>query len=235
VAKIRISVVFDNHNLLMVKQIVNRAVILGGGGHARVLIESLQDDPSCQLVGILDPDLSLHGSFIYDIQVLGDDTFLKGLVNEGLNAFIVGLGSIGSTISRQRLYLFGLSYHLIPLNVQHPTAFCSFYARLGQGVQIMPRATINAGAIIGDNVIINTGAVVEHDCMISEHCHIASGAILSGGVQVGAGTHIGAGSVVRQGIKIGENVVVGAGAAVVKDIPSGQMVVGVPARLLSRT
>jgi UDP-perosamine 4-acetyltransferase len=164
--------------------------------------------------------------------VVGNDDLLPQLIQAGATAFAVGVGSIGHTHVRQHLYVYGLSYKLFPLTVCHPDATCSSYARLGQGVHIMARAIINAGAVVGDNCIINSGAIVEHDCLIAEHCHIASGAVLSGGVQIGAGTHIGAGAVVRQGIRIGENVIVGAGAAVVKDIPSGQRVIGVPAKPL---
>lgn len=209
---------------------MQRCVILGGGGHARVLIDALQLINQVELYGVLVPDESLWSSDIFGVPVLGGDDLLPGLADQGVDSFVVGLGSVGDSRIRQRLFHYGLDQGLDVLSVRHPTAILSPHARLGRGSQFLPGSIVNAGAVIGENVIINSGAIIEHDCQIGDHVHVATGAHLSGTIQVGEGAHIGTGAVVRQGIKIGENAIVGAGAVVVKDVLPDTCVVGVPAR-----
>jgi sugar O-acyltransferase (sialic acid O-acetyltransferase NeuD family) len=208
-------------------------VLLGGGGHARVLIDALQAACAAQTFGILDPDASLAEALL-DVPVLGSDELLPDLARNGTTHFIVAVGSVGDATVRRRLFERALALGLAPLEVRHPSAVVSRWATLGQGVQLLPAAVVNAGACIGANVIVNTGAIVEHDCRIGDHVHIATGARLASTVDVGAGAHVGAGAVIRQSISIGAEAVVGAGAVVVKDVPPGTVVAGVPAVPLRR-
>lgn len=207
-------------------------IILGGGGHARVLIDSLQVSGIAIPYAVLDPDRSRWGQNLFGVPVMGDDNLLPELMNRGANCFVVGLGSTGDNRPRQRLFEVGLSYNLEPLTIVHPTAVCSRWAKVGHGSQLLPGSIVNAGATIGVNVIVNSGAIVEHDCVLGDHVHVATGAQLASAVQVGTGAHIGAGATVKQCIIIGEGAVVGAGAVVVKDVPRNMVVVGVPARSL---
>jgi UDP-perosamine 4-acetyltransferase len=208
---------------------MRRCVILGGGGHARVLIDSLLLVGQVELHGILLPDESQWGSDVFGVPVLGGDELLPSLAAQGVDSFVVGLGSVGDSSIRKRLFRYGLDQGLDVLSVCHPKAILSPRARYGRGGQFLPGSIVNAGAVIGENVIINSGAIIEHDCQIGDNVHVATGAHLSGTVIVGAGAHIGTGAVVRQGIEIGENALVGAGAVVVKNVPPDTLVIGVPA------
>jgi sugar O-acyltransferase (sialic acid O-acetyltransferase NeuD family) len=207
-------------------------IILGGGGHARVLIDCLQAAGRAQLYGVLDRDGAQWGQTLLGVPTLGGDELLADVVAKGVNCFAVGLGGIGDNRPRQRLFELGLSFGLEPLTVAHPTATCSRWAKIGLGSQLFPGSIVNAGAELGVNVIVNSGAIVEHDCIIGAHAHVATGARLASTVQVGEGAHIGAGATVRQCIAIGAGAIVGAGAVVVKDVPPYTVAVGVPARLL---
>ncbi|HSB03321.1 MAG TPA: acetyltransferase [Anaerolineales bacterium] len=210
----------------------DRCIILGAGGHARVLIECVRASGVAQIHGILDPDRERWGQTLFDVPILGGDELMAQMVAEGVQYFVVGLGSTGNSEARQRLFQMGQSQGLQPLTVIHPACIHSPSAVIGAGSQLLAGSIVNAGALIGKNVIVNSGAIVEHDCQIEDHAHIATGAMLAGSVHVGLGAHIGIGAVVRQGITIGEAAVVGAGAAVVEDVPPGTVVVGVPAKVL---
>ena len=209
---------------------VPSCVILGGGGHAKVLIDCLLASGSSLGCSILDSDRSRWGQELLGVPIIGDDSLLPTLASRGAKCFVVGLGSTGDNEPRRRVFELALSYDLEPLAVAHPSAICSKWAMVGPGSQFLTRSVINAGAILGANVIVNSGAIVEHDCVLGDHVHVATGAQLASTVQVGDGAHIGAGATVRQNITIGDRAIVGAGAVVVKDVPPGLVVVGVPAR-----
>lgn len=205
---------------------------LGAGGHAKVIIEILRLNKSYEIIGLLDTKPELKGKSLLGLPILGSDELLPQLMHDGISHFFVGLGSIGDTKARQRLFELATQYGMNPIDVIHPQAVISPSAEFGAGITVMAGAVINASACLGVNVIVNTGSLVEHDCVIGDHVHIATGAQLASTVQIGAGAHIGAGATVRQGITIGKGAIVGAGAVVVKAVPHHIVVAGVPARLL---
>jgi UDP-perosamine 4-acetyltransferase len=206
-------------------------VILGAGGHARMLLECLRFSPDIEIVGILDPSPSLQGNDWHGVPVLGDDNLLEDLSKHGVNHFVIGMGGVGNNLPRKKMFETALGYGLVPLDVKHPTAILSPSAVYGKGCQFLPGSIVNTEAVLGSNIIINSGAIIEHDCVLADHVHVATGAKLAGSVHVGEGAHIGAGATVRQGILIGEFAIVGLGAAVVKDVPPYTTVVGVPAKI----
>lgn len=211
-----------------------RCLIFGGGGHSRVVIDSLRAGGIDVSAGVLDPDVLLWGKDILGVPVLGGDELVPELVSRGATHFVVGMGGTGDNRPRRRLFELGLAYGLKPLTVIHPAATCSPWASLGPGTVVFPAAVINAGAILGANVIVNTGAIVEHDCLVGDHVHVATGSQLCSTVNVGVGAHIGAGATVRQCLSVGEGAIVGAGAVAVRDVDPWTVVVGVPARILQR-
>jgi sugar O-acyltransferase (sialic acid O-acetyltransferase NeuD family) len=209
-------------------------VILGGGGHASVLIDSMLAGGYAAPCAVLDSNPACWGKDLLGVPILGGDDLLPELAGQGTSHFVVGLGSTGDNHPRQRLFELGLAHNLAPLTIVHPAAICSRWATLGSGAQVLPASVVNAGARLGANVIVNSGAVVEHDCVLGDHVHVATGATLASTVRVGTGAHIGAGASIRQCVNVGEWAIVGAGGVVVKDVPSHTIVVGVPARELRK-
>lgn len=211
-----------------------RCILLGAGGHARVLVDALRAAGGVELAGVLDSGVQTPGTSVLGVPVLGGDELLDGMKARGVSTFVVSVGSVGDASVRRRLFELGRQRGLKPLTVRHPAAVVSNAARVAEGCQLLASCIVNVGSVLGENVIINSGAIVEHDCEIGAHAHVASGAVLAGGVRVGTGAHIGVGATVRQGISIGAGAIVGAGAAVVKDVAAQTMVVGVPARNIER-
>lgn len=209
-------------------------VVIGGGGHARVLIDAFQAGDHAMSMAIVDADASRVGSDMLGIPIVGTDRSLEDLVRSGTRYFAVGLAGTRDNEPRARLFERAIALGLEPLTIVHPRAVVSSHALLAPGCQIFAGAVVNACATLGQNVIVNTGAIVEHDCLVDEHAHIATGARVAGGVRIEALAHIGAGAVIRQSLCIGRSAVVGAGAAVVKDVPASAVVAGVPAKELVR-
>ena len=210
-------------------------VVIGGGGHASVIIDTLKVTGVARLHGILDRNSAVWGSDVLGVPILGDDELLVELADAGVEYFVIGLGSTGDNLPRKRLYELAVACRLKPFTVLHPTAFVSKRAKVGDGAQLCPGSIVNTQAALGVNVIVNTGAIVEHGCILGDHVHVATGARLASTVTVDTCAHIGAGATVKQCVSIGKGAVVGAGAAVVRDVPPFQVVVGVPAKRLQAT
>jgi len=209
-----------------------RLVMLGAGGHARVL-HALLVAAGHQLAGVCDPFLDAQGVPSWNgVPVLGaDDALLKFSIAEV--GVINGLGQLVGERRRQALFLrfSGLGYTFPPL--VHPAAWVAPCVVLAPGVQVMAGAVLQPSCTIGANTIINTRAGIDHDCHIGADVHIAPGATLCGGVTVGDGAFVGAGATVIQGIAIGAGAVIGAGATLVRNASAGARVLGAPVRLHS--
>jgi sugar O-acyltransferase (sialic acid O-acetyltransferase NeuD family) len=205
-------------------------IIIGAGGHAKVLISVLRP-LKVNVLGMTDvaPNQSVNG--FEGIPVLGtDDKIFERPPDSVLLAN--GIGSISLMEKRKDIYIYFKNNGYSFAKVIHTSAIIMGDVQLGEGVQIMAGAIVQPGCVIGDNSIINTGAIVDHDCVIGEHVHVAPGAVISGGVHIGAMTHIGTSASIIQGLNIGENTLIGAGAVVIKDIPSGVKAQGIPAKII---
>lgn len=197
-------------------------IVLGGGGHAKVLIDILRR-LNCRLLGITDPNQAM-GQLLHGVNVLGADSVVFDYSESGIE-LINGVGSLPKD-KGLRAALFNTfnskGYHFKTLI--DPTAFIAADVELSEGVQVMAGSIIQAGTKIAENTIINSGAIIEHDCRIGQHVHVAPGAVLSGTVKVGNHVHIGTGATIIQGINIGTGSIIGAGSVVTQDIACNRIV-----------
>ncbi len=209
---------------------MEKIVVLGGGGHARVLISLIRAVARYEITGILDPSLKRE-AMVLGISVLGGDDLLSRQIKDGITLACIGVGSVGDNSKRTSLYKTVKEVGFSVPCLIHPRAIVDKNeVNISEGVQVMAGAIIQAGSLVRENTIINTGAVVEHDCVIGKHVHICSGAVIAGGVIINNSAFIGAGATIIQDIKIGSNSVVAAGAVVVNDVGDGVKVKGVPAK-----
>jgi sugar O-acyltransferase (sialic acid O-acetyltransferase NeuD family) len=200
-------------------------IVIGGGGHAKVLVSALLLRER-SVLGFVDLDLELPP--LLGARHLGDDSAVLAHP-PGSVQLVNGVGSISCTRNHRKVYDRFVQKQYCFATVIHPSAVVAPEVQIEDGVQVLAGAVVQAGCRLGTNVIVNTGARIDHDCIIDSHAHVAPGVTICGAVQVGAGAHIGAGATVIQGIRIGAGSMVGAGAVVIRDIPQGAKVVGVPA------
>ena len=199
------------------KSIVPKDIlVIGAGGHARVLLEALVLSGR-EIVGMVDPDKQA-GTECFGFRVLGGDDVLQGL-NPREIELVNGIGTMPGRDTRWRVASRMRSLGFEFSKVVHPSAIIGVDTVLEPGVQIMAGAIIQPGTRVGVDSIINTGAIVDHDCEIGGCCHLGPGVVLSGNVTVGEYSHIGTGSSIIQGITVGDCSLVAAGSVVYKDIP----------------
>jgi len=208
---------------------MKKLILIGGGGHCRVVLDALLQRKEFEIAGIVDKNIKA-GSTISGIPVIGDDRVLYNYFRKGIRYAFISLGSTGKT--GLRLKLFDLSRRIgfkFP-NIVHPTATISGSVKIGMGCYIGAGAIINCGVKVGDNCIINTGAIIEHGCTIGSSVHIAPGVMLGGKVKIGKGSHVGTGSSVLQCLKIGANSIIGIGSVVIKDVEDEVVACGNPCK-----
>jgi len=206
-------------------------VIIGAGGHGRVVLEILRAAGVHRVIGFIDADPLLVGTRILGVDVLGPINLLSRLKQQKkIKGAIVG---VGDNRARQELGRVVIQAGLECVSAIHPKACVAPSATVGAGAVVCAGAVVGTEARVSDLVIVNTGAVVDHECEIGEAAHICPTAALAGRVKVGAGAFIGLGAKVIQCLTIGDHATVGAGAVVIRDVGPNVTVVGAPARVLS--
>lgn len=200
-----------------------KVVLLGAGGHAKVLLDTLYQQ-NVSVDAIVDPCLYSKVDYWKGVSILGDDDYL---LNQYPDDYVLvnAVGSLPGSDLRYRLFHKFTSAGFRFLSVVHPSAIIATGVTLSEDTQVMAGVVIQPDTQIGHNVILNSGCRIDHDCRIDSHVHIAPSATLCGGVMVEENVHIGAGAVVIQGIRIGRGSIIGAGSVVVKDVADFSVVI----------
>jgi UDP-perosamine 4-acetyltransferase len=202
-------------------------VLLGAGGHAKVVIDLIRAGNQYEIMGIVDTDPSPRS--VLGAPVIGSDSALPGLRGQGVqHAFV----AVGRNETRFRLAELVARNDFELVNAISPSAVIAPSVQLGHGIAAMAGVAVNAESAVSDLAIINTGASVDHDAYIGRCAHIGPGCTLAGNVRIGALAFLGVGVCVIPGVAVGERAVVGAGACVIRDVPSDALAKGVPARVV---
>lgn len=208
---------------------MEKIIIVGGGGHAKVLISIIKEIPKFNILGYV--DMADKGR-VLGAKYLGNDSKLAEIKRKHPNiSAVIGIGSTGISEKRREIaQKLGLLKFSLPVIIS-PTAVVKESVRLGEGAVVLDGAVINVDATIGKCAIINSKVCIDHDCEIGDFVHVAPGATLCGGVAVRDNSFVGAGSTVIQYKTIGRDCLIAAGATVVKDCKAPGVYIGTPSRL----
>jgi len=205
----------------------DKIVVLGAGGHARVVISILCYDERFILDGVADRNAANIGEEFSGTRIKYSWDDLQDIYKSGVGfAFI----AIGDNNERRKLYDKAIDAGFTVPTLIHPTAIVERDAVVGQGSVICMGARVGTLVRVGENSVINIGAIVDHECRLGKDVFIAPGVSIAGRVNVEDNTFIGIGVSIKEKVTIGKGAVVGAGAVVIGDVASGVTVVGVPAR-----
>ncbi len=198
--------------------------IIGAGGHAKVVIDTLRTLGTFDVLGVLDDDPLRLGTDVLRIPVRGDVSH-KSIDRFGIEEAIIAIGS-----NRARAAVAGrLADRVSWATAIHPTAHLAPGVRIGEGTVVFAGAIVQPSSVVGRHVILNTACSVDHDGSIGDFVHMAPGVRLAGNVQVGEGALLGIGCSVIPERTIGAWATIGAGGVVVDDIPPDVTAKGIPA------
>ena len=123
-------------------------LILGVGGHARVVIEAALCSGE-NILGLLDVDYKGQQEAILGVDVLGGVELLDCYDRKQIFVIV----AIGDNVKREALFLILKEKGFKLATIIHPTAIVSSFVNIGKGVFINSGAIVNAGVVIGDNTI----------------------------------------------------------------------------------
>ena len=204
-----------------------RLVVAGAGGHAKEILELIQQQRMGQPVMYDEAPSSLARP---PFCRLASHTNPPALRREFGNRGFPFVLAVGSPVSRARLYDRLVSVGGWPRSVIAGTAVVSGDAELSEGLNVMHFALISCDARIGRGSLVNARANLHHDTCVGQFCEICPGALILGAARLGDRVRVGSGAIVLPGIRVGDDVTIGAGAVVTRNVPDGVTVKGVPAR-----
>ncbi len=194
-------------------------LIYGGGGHAKSVLEIVQQNNTYTIAGIVDDDQNLTGRQVLGIPVLGTRLLLPMLMAQDVKLAANGVGGILDINVRIKIFKLLESKGFSFPTLIHPRATLEPSSKVDEGVQVFANAYVGSEARLYPRCMINTNAVVSHDCIIGPYTHIAPGALLAGQVHVGESTLVGMGVTTTIGVRIGDGVRIGNGAILLADVP----------------
>jgi sugar O-acyltransferase (sialic acid O-acetyltransferase NeuD family) len=199
-------------------------VVIGAGGHGKVVVSALQA-AGIDIEAVYDDDRRRWGGHLLGVPITGP---IASLDATGPRRGVVAIGD------NERRRSLSRSLPLTWMSVVHPTAVVHPSVTVAPGAVICAGAVLQPDCTVGRHAIVNTGARVDHDGNVADFASVGPGSSLAGGVRVGAATMLGTGCVVLPGVEIGAAARVGAGATVTRNVAGGSTVVGCPARPVTR-
>lgn len=202
--------------------------IIGAGGFGREvawLVERINCvNPTWNLVGFIDDQEELWGTYEDGIEVLGSCEYLKSLEN------VYAVCAIGSAQIRKKIVEKFKESSVKFATLIDPSVVMSKRVKLGLGDIICAGTILTTDIVIGNHVIINLACTLGHDDVIDDFVTIYPNANISGNVSIGPCSELGTGMKIIQGKRITSNTIIGAGAVVIKDCIESGTYVGNPTR-----
>ncbi|MBT2642194.1 acetyltransferase [Bacillus sp. ISL-41] len=204
-----------------------KVVLIGHGGHSKVISDIIRPIPELQIIGYLDNKYEVKQ--VINNVILGPVKAAKEIKDAHGNVkFIIAIGDNRTRkLIAEQLNFLSTDY----ISLAHQSASISPSVTIGYGSVIMPQAVVNSDAIIGNHCILNSCSVVEHDSILEDFVHICPNTTIAGTVKLGQGTFVGSGATVIPNKIIGEWSTIGAGATVIDHLPENCLAVGTPAKV----
>lgn len=206
-------------------------VIIGASGHAKVIIDIIENNNEYNIVGLID-SYKPKGYELYNYKVLGKEKDIKKL--QTIYNFNTGIIAIGDNWTRKMMY-----NKIIKKNPEfgfaravHHRSIIGKNVEIGEGTVIMAGAIVNSDAKIGNFCILNTKASLGHDAIMSNYSSLAPNSTIGGNTKIGTCTAICLSSSIIQDITIGNYSIIGSGSLILTNVPDLNLYYGTPAKFI---
>lgn len=183
-------------------------LILGAGGHGKVIAEAAELEKKYDEIAFLDDNSDTDR--IFNFSVIGKLDDYRKFKDKYRYAFV----AIGNNTVRLKFINELIKEGFMIPNIVHPNASISKYSKIEIGTAILSGAIVNTNSIIGKGCILNINSIVDHDCNVEDGVHISSGAIVRSMVNIGELSIIGEGACITQGKNISKNTIINAGIVI---------------------
>jgi sugar O-acyltransferase (sialic acid O-acetyltransferase NeuD family) len=173
--------------------------ILGGGGHAKVVIATARSAGYAELAV---HDDAPGAASVLGVPVVGP---LQAVLADpdALAVFAIGNNATRHRLARGARCQFA--------TLVHRDAIVEPSASLGPGTVVFAGAVVQPEVRIGAHGIVNTAATIDHDCVLGDAVHLGPGVRLAGNVRIDDGAFLGIGVVAIPGRHVGAWTTVGYG------------------------
>jgi acetyltransferase EpsM len=151
----------------------DRLIIIGAGGHAKVLCDAVMSTDKYEIMGFCDDNYPI-GTKVNGFEIIG-----KTIMNTSklpINChFIIAIGNIEV---RKKLFNYYLLKKIPSALIIHSSAIIGSNVKIGKGTVVLPHAIINSGTDVGQNCLIDSGVIIDHDCKIGNNSHLKIGTLV---------------------------------------------------------
>ena len=207
---------------------MEKIVIFGSGGHARVIADIIEKEGKYEIIGFLDDNENRIGKKELGYKILGKIKEFPEL-NAGGGIIAIGDNWVRNKV-QEKIKEINPLFKFI--KAVHPSTNLGKNTIIGDGTVVMANVNINPNTKIGAHCILNTCSSIDHDSIMEDYSSLAPGAVTGGEVKIGRYSAISIGATLKHQITIGEHSIIGAGAIVLKDVPKNTVVYGVPAKVI---
>ncbi len=187
---------------------MNNLLILGAGGHGRVVFEAAELQNEWDKIDFLDDNFIVGN----ENSVIGKCEEYNNYIKEYKYAFV----AIGNNkVRKEWIDKLVAAGYILPAII-HPRALVSKSAKVGGGSVLLANTVLNTGSILLDGCIVNIGAIIDHDCIIGNFAHISSGTVIRSLAKVGDLCYIGASCLINSKVVIENGVIVLDGTTVLE-------------------
>lgn len=209
----------------------DRILIFGASGHARCIIDIVEQVGKYQIAGVVDIEKE-KGTFFEGYQVLGSIDDLPEII--ATHKVERGIIAIGDNYSRSKNaeIIRNHSPNFSFVCAIHPSVIIGKNVKIGDGTVVLAGVIITNDAVVGEHCCLSTKSSLAHDSVLDDFSSLGPGVTTGGGVKVGRCSVLGLGVNILHGRSIGKHSVVGSGSLVVKDIGDFIVAYGIPAKFV---